>query len=105
MKLKEENEKAGLKFNIQKTNIMTSGPIILWQKDEEKVETVTEFIFLCSKTTADCNSSNKIKRHLLLGRKALAKLDSNLKSDITLLTKVHVAKAVILPVVMHGCES
>ena len=80
MKVKEESEKAGLKFNIQKTKIMTSGPIILWQKDEEKVETVTDFIFLCSKTTADCTSSNKIKRCLLLGTQTLTNLDSVLKS-------------------------
>ena len=78
-KVEQESEKAGLKLNIQKTKIMTSGPIILWQKDEEKVETVTDFIFLCSKTTADCNSSNKIKRCLLLGRQTLTNLDSILK--------------------------
>ena len=79
-KVKQENEKAGLKLHIQKTKIVTSGPIILWQKDEEKVETVTDFIFLCSKTTADCTSSNKIKRCLLLGRQTLTNLDSVLKS-------------------------
>ena len=79
-RVKEESEKAGLKLHIQKTKIMTSGPIILWQKDEEKVETVTDFIFLCSKTTADCTSSNKIKRCLLLGRQTLTNLDSILKS-------------------------
>ena len=99
----EESEKVGLKFNIQKTKIMASGPITLWQIDGETMETVTDFTFLGSKITADC--THEIKRHLLLGRKAMTSLDSILKSrDITLPTKVCLVK-VIFPVVMCGCES
>ena len=99
--MKEESEKADLKFNIQKTKIMPFGPITLWQIEGEKVEAVTDFIFLGSKITADCDCSHEIKRHLLLGRKAVKNLDSILKNrDITLLTKVHLVKAVVFPVVM-----
>ena len=99
-------EKAGLKFNIQKTKIMESSPITSWQIDGETVETVTDFIFLGSKITADGDCSHEIKRHLLLGRKATTNLDSILKSrDITLPTEVHLVKAVVFPVVMYGCES
>ena len=106
MKVKEESYKAGLKLNIQKTNIMASSPITSWQIDGETVETVTDFIFLGSKITADGDYSHEIKRHLLLGRKARTNLDSILKSrDITLLTKVHLVKAVVFPLVMYGCES
>ena len=106
MKVKEESEKVGLKLNIQKTKIMASGPIISWQIDGETMETVTDFIFLGSKITADGDCSHKIKRLLLLGRKVITNLDSILKSrDITLLTKVHLVKAMVFPVVMHGCES
>ena len=106
MKVKEESEKAGLKLNIQKTKIMASGPITSWQIDGETMETVTDFIFLGSKITVDGNCSHEIKRHLLLGRKAVANLDSILKSgDITLLTKVRLVKAMVFPVVMYGCES
>ena len=106
MKIKEESEKVGLKLNIQKTKIMTSGPITSWQTDGETMETVTDFIFLGSKITADGNCSHEIKRCLLLGRKAMTILDSILKSrDITLPTKVHVLKAMVFPVVMYGCES
>ena len=106
MKVKVESEKVGLKLNIQKTKIMASGPITLWQRDGETVKTVSDFIFLVSKITADGNCSHEIKRHLLLGRKVMTNLDSILKSrDITLLTKVHLVKAVVLPVVMYGCES
>ena len=106
MTVKEKSEKAGLKLNIQKTKIMTSGPITSWQIDGETVETVSDFIFLGSKITADGDCSHKIKRHLLLGRKAMTKLDSILKSrDITLLTEVHLVKAMVFPVVMYGCES
>ena len=105
MKVKE-SEKAGLKLNIQNTKIMASGPIISWQIDGETMETVTDFIFLGSKITADGDSSHEIKRHLLLGRKAMTKLDSILKSkDKTLPTKVRIVKAMIFPVVMYGCES
>ena len=93
MKIKEESEKLGLKVNIQKTKIMASGPITSWQVDGETLETVTDFIFLGSKITADDDCSHKIKRHLLLGRKAMTNLDSTLKSrDITLPTKVHLVK-------------
>ena len=100
MKVKEESEKVGLKLNIQKTKIMTSGPITSRQIDEETIETVTDFIFLGSKITADGDCSHEIKRHLLLGRKAMTNLDSILKSrDITLQTKVHLAKALVFPVV------
>ena len=99
--MKEESEKADLKFNIQKTKIMPFGPITLWQIEGEKVEAVTDFIFLGSKITADSNCSHEIKRCLLLGRKAMKNLDSILKNrDITLLTKVHLVKAVVFPVVM-----
>ena len=105
-KVKEESEKAGLKLNIQKTKIMASGPITSWQIDGETMETVTDFILRGSKTTADGDCSHEIKRHLFLGRKALATLDSILKSkDITLLTKVRLVKAMVFPVVMYGCES
>ena len=107
MKVKEKNEKAGLKLNIQKTKIMASGPITSWQIYDETVETVTDFIFLGSKNiTADGDCSHEIKRCLLLGRKAVTNLDSVLKSrDITLPTKVHIVKALVFPVVMYGCES
>ena len=106
MKVKEESEKFGLKLNIQKTKIKASGSITSWQIDEETVETVTNFIFLGSKITADDDCSHEIKRLLLLGRKAMTKLDSILKSrDITLPTKVHLVKAMVFPVVMYGCES
>ena len=106
MKLKEENEKADLKLNIQKTMIMASSPITSWQIDGETMETVTYFIFLGSKLTADGDCSHGIKRRLLLGRKAMNNLDSILKSrDNTLLTKLHIVKAMVFPVVMCGCES
>ena len=106
MKVKEESEKVGLKLSIQKTKIMASGPIISWQIDGETMETMTGFIFLGSKITADGDCSHEIKRRLLLGRKIMTNLDSILKSrDITLPTKVHLAKAMVFPVVMYGCES
>ena len=106
MKVKEEIEKADLKLTIQKTKIMASGPITSWQIDGEAVETVADFIFLGSKITADGDCSHEIKRRLLLGRKIMTNLDSILKSrDITLLTKVHLVKAMVFPVVMYGCES
>ena len=106
MKVKEESEKAGLKLNFQKAKIMTSGPITSWQIDGETMETVTDFIFLGSKITADGDCSHEIKRRLLLGRKAVTKLDSILKSrDITLLTKGCLVKAMVFPAVMYGCES
>ena len=106
MKVKEESEKVGLKLNIQKTKIMVSGPITSWQIDGETVETVSEFIFLSSKITADGDYSHEIKRHLFLERKVMTNLDSLLKSrDITLPTKVHLVKAMVFPVVMYGCES
>ena len=102
----EESEKAGLKFNIQKIKIMASGPITSWQIDGETMETVTDFIFLGSKITADGDCSHEIKRHLLLGRRAMINLDSILKSrDITLPTKGHLVKAMVFPVVMYGWES
>ena len=102
MKVKEESEKFGLKLNIQKTKIMASGPITTWQIDGE---TLADFIFLGSKITADGDCTHEIKRHLLLGRKVITKLDSILKSrDITLSTKVHLVKAMIFPVVMYGCK-
>ena len=101
MKVKEESEKTGLKLNIQKTKIMASGPIISWQIDEETMKTVTDFIFLGSKLTADGDCSHEIKRHLLLGKKAMVNLDSILKSR----QKVHLVKAVVFLVVMYGCES
>ena len=104
--MKQENEKAGLKLNIQKTKIMASGPITSWQIDGETMETVTDFLFLGSKITVGGDCSHEIKRCLLLGRKAVTNLDSVLKSrDITLPTKVHIHKATIFPVVMYGCES
>ena len=103
--LKEESEKVGLKLNIQKTKIMASSPITLWQIDRETMETVTNFMFWGSKINADGDCSHEIKRHLLLGRKVMINLDSILKSrDITLLTKVCLVKAMIFPVVVHGCE-
>ena len=107
MKVKEESEKVGLKFNIQKTKIMASGPITSWEIVGETVETVTDFIFLGSKITTDDDYSHEIKRRLLLGREAMTNLDSILKSrDITLPTKVrHLVKAMVFPVVMYGCES
>ena len=106
MKVKEESKKVGLNLNIQKTKIMASGLITSWEIDEEIVETVSDFIFLGSKITADGDCSHEIKRHLLLGRKAMTNLDSVLESrDITLLSKVHLVKAMVLPVVMYGCES
>ena len=106
MKVKEESEKVGLKLSIKKTKIMASGPITSWQIYGETMETVGDFIFGGSKITADGDCSHEIKRHLLLGRKAVNNLDSILKSrDITLPTKVHVVKAMVFPVVMYGCES
>ena len=106
MKVKEEIEKAGLKLSIHKTKIMASGLTTSWQIDGETLEIVTDFISLGSKITADSECSPEIQRHLLLGRKAMINLDSILKSrDITLLTKVHVVKAMVFPVVMYGCES
>ena len=104
MKVKEQSEKAGLKLNIQKTQIMASGPITSWQIDGETLETVKDY-FLGSKITADGDCSHEIKRHLLLDRKAMTNLESMLKSrDITLPTKVHLVKAMVFPVVMYGCE-
>ena len=104
-KVKEESEKAGLKFNIQKTKIMASSLITLWQIVGETMETVIDFIFLGSKITANGDCSHEIKRRLVLGRKAMTNLDSILKSrDITLLTKVCLVKAMVFPVVMYGCE-
>ena len=106
MKVKEEREKVGLKLNIQKMKIMASGSITSWQTDGEIRETGTDFIFLCSKITADGDCSHEIKRCLLLGRKAMTNLDSILKSrDITLLTNVSLVKAMVFPVIMYGCES
>ena len=106
MKVKEESEKAGLELSIQKTKIMASSPITSWQIDGETVETVADFILRGSKITADGDCSHEIKRHLLLGKKVITKLDSILKSrDITLSTKVRLVKAMVFPVVMHGCES
>ena len=105
-KVKEESEKVGLKLSIQKMKIMASGTITSWQRDGETMETVTDFIFLDSKTTAAGNCSHEIKRHLLLERKAMTNLDSILKNrDITLSTKVHLVKATVFPVVMYGYES
>ena len=104
--MKEESEKAGLKLNVQKTKTITSAPIISWQIDGETMETVTDFIFLGSKITADGDCSHEIKRCLLHGRKAMTNLGNILKSrDITLLTKVCLVKAMVFPVVMYGCES
>ena len=106
MKVKEESEKVGLKLNIQKTKITASSPITSWQIDGETMETVRDFIVLVSKITADGDCSHAIKRHFLLGRKAMTNLDSILKSrDHTLPTKVHLVKAIVFPVVMYGCES
>ena len=106
MKVKKESEKVGLKVNIQKTKIMASSPITSWQIDGETMETVTDFIFLGSKITADGDCRHEIKRRLFLGIKAMSSLDSILKSrDITLLTKIHLVKAMVFPVVMYGCES
>ena len=106
MKVKEESENSGLKLSIQRTNIMASGAIILWQIDGETMETVTAFIFLGSKITADGDGSHEIKRHFLLVRKAMTNLDSILQSrDITLPTKIHIVKAMVFPVVMYECES
>ena len=106
MKVKEESEKGGLKLNIQKTKIMTSGPITSWQLNGKTMETVTDFILLGSQITSDNDCSHEIKRCLLLGREAMTNLDSVLKSrDITLPTKVHLVKAMVFPVVMYGCES
>ena len=106
MKVKEESVKVGLKLNIQKTKIMASGPITSWEIDGETVETVTDFIFLGSRITADGDCSLEIKRCLFLGRKAMTNLDSILKiRDITLPTKICLVKVVVFPVVMHGCES
>ena len=106
MKVKEENEKAGLKLNVQKTKIIASDPITSWQIDGETMETVRDFIFFGSKITADGDCSHEIKRHLLLGRKAMINLDSILKSrDIILPTKFHLIKAMVFPVVMYGCKN
>ena len=106
MKVKEENEKVGLKLNIQKMKIMACGPITSWEIDGETVETVSDFILGGSKVTADGDCSHEIKRHLLLGRKVMTNLDSIFKSrDITLPSKVHLVKAMVFPVVMYGCES
>ena len=106
MKVREESEKAGLKFNILRIKIMASGPITSWQIDGETVETVADFSFLGSIITVDGNCSHEIKRRLLLGRKVMTNLDSILKSrDITLPTKVHLVKAMVFPVDMYGCES
>ena len=106
MKVKEESEKVGLKLTIQKTKIMASGPITSWEVDGEKVETVSDFMFLGSQITADGDCSHEIKRRLLLGRKVMTNLDSTFKSrDITLPTKVRLVKAVVFPVVTYGGES
>ena len=106
MKVKEESEKVGLKLNIQKTKIITSGPITSWQIDGDTMEAVTDFIFLGSKSTADGDCSHEVKRHLLLGIKTVPNLDSILKSrDITLPTKVHLVKVMVFPAIMYGWES
>ena len=106
VKVKDESKKVGLKLNIQKTKMRASGPITSWQIDGERVETVADFIFLGSKIIADGDCSHEIKRHLLLGRKVMTNLDSILKSrNITLLTKVHLVKAMVIPVVLYGCKS
>ena len=106
MKVKEESEKAGLNLNVQKSKIMTSGPIISWEIDGETMETVRDFIFSGSKINADGDCSHEIKRHLLLARKAMTNLDSILKSrDITLPTKVSLVRVIVFSEVMHGCES
>ena len=105
MKVKEENEKAGLKLNIQKTKIMASGPITAWEIDGETEEKVSDFIFLGSQITADGDCSHEIKRRFLLGRKVMTNLDSILRSRDIILTKVHLVKAMVFPVVMYVCES
>ena len=105
MKMKEESEKVGLKLNIPKTKIMALGPITSWQIDGETMETVKDFIFLGSKTTADGDCSHEIKKHLLLGRKAMTNLDSTLKSRDITLPKVHLVKVMVFPVVKYRCES
>ena len=106
MTVKEESQRASLRLNIEKTKIMVSGPITAWQIEGEKVEVVTDFLFLGSEITAVGDCSHEIRRHLLLGRKVVTNLDSVLKSrDITLLTKVRIVKALVFPVVMNGCES
>ena len=106
MKVKEESGKVGLKLNIQKMKIMAFGPITSWEIDGETVETASDFIFLGSKITADGDCSHEVKRHALLGRKAMINLNSILKSrDITVSTKVHLVKAMVSPVIMNGCES
>ena len=106
MKVKEESEKVGLKLSIQKTKIMASGPITIWQIDGETLETVADFIFLGSKITADSDCSHEIKRCLLLGRKVMTNLDSIFRSrDIALPTKAHLVKAMVFPVVTYGCEN
>ena len=106
MKVKEDSEKVGLNLNIQKTKIMASGPITSWQLDGEIMETMTDFLFLGSKITADGDCSHEIKRRLLLGRKAMTNLDSILKSrDVTWPTKVRLVKAMVFPIVLYGCES
>ena len=106
MKVKEESKNVDLKLTIQKAKIMASGPITSWEIDGETVEMVSDFIFLSSKITADGDCSHEIKRHLLLGRKVMTSLDNILKArDITLLTKVHLVKAMVFPVVIYGCES
>ena len=106
IKVKEKSEKDGLKLNIHKTKILASGPITSWQIDGETVETVADFIFLGLQNHCRCDCSHEIKRHLLLGRKAMTNLDRVLKSrDITLLTKVHIVKVMVFPVVMYGCKS
>ena len=106
LKAKEESEKVGLKLNIQKTKIMASGPITSWQRDEETVETVADFIFWGSRIAADGDCSHEVKRCLLLGRKVMTNRDSILKSRHTALpTKVHLVKAMVFPVIMYGCES
>ena len=104
MKVKEENEKAGLKLNVLKTKIMASSPITSWQIERGKVETVTDFVFLGSRITVDGDCSHKIKRCFLLGRKAMTNLDSVCR-DITLPIKAHIVKAMVFPVVMYGCKS
>ena len=106
MKVKQESEKVGLKLTIQKTKMMSSSPITSWQTDGDTMETVTDFLFLGSKITADGDCSHEIKRYLLLGRKIITNLDSILKSrDITLPTKVPIVQAMVLPIAMYGCES
>ena len=106
MKVKEENKKVGLNLNIQKMKIMASGPIISWEIDGETVETVSDFIFLGSKITADGDCSHEIKRRIVLGRKVMTNLESIFKNrDVTLPTKIHLVKAMVFPVVMYGCES